>query len=137
MTKTLHLDPSVVETITQHALDEAPLECCGILTGPHAGKAAHAHPVKNVHENPRTEYEIDPHALHQAVTDTQDDAHEIVAFYHSHPQGPARFSTTDHARASWPDTAYIILSLDPLTFHAGRWDGQRFQPITLHARHDA
>jgi len=36
---------------------------------------------------------------------------ELVAIYHSHPQGPPHPSPTDIAQAYYPDTVQVIVSL--------------------------
>jgi len=36
---------------------------------------------------------------------------ELIAIYHSHPDGPARPSATDVANAYYPDTVQLIISL--------------------------
>ena len=41
--------------------------------------------------------------------ETQDE--ELLAIYHSHPQGPAHPSPTDIAQAYYPDVVQIIVSL--------------------------
>lgn len=131
--KALSLAPQVAADVLEHSLDVAPDECCGILLGPQPGRATEAIVAENVHENPRTEYEIDPEALLTAVQRTEAEPVEIVGFYHSHPRGAAAFSPTDRARGSWPGTAYLLCSLVPLTFLAGVWNGDRFEEIEVRA----
>lgn len=131
MTTPLTLAPHIATRLIDHATRQAPHECCGILLGPTPHHAKHARPTKNVHPNPRTEYEIDPHALHDAIQRTHETPLHLVGFYHSHPRGPAAFSTTDHDQAAWPNTPYLIVSLQPITFHAGRWNGDTFDPLPV------
>jgi proteasome lid subunit RPN8/RPN11 len=38
--------------------------------------------------------------------------HDIVGFYHSHPDHPARWSATDLAEAHWTGCSYVITSVD-------------------------
>lgn len=125
----LTLAAEVARTVLDHALETAPEECCGILLGPKPDRATDAIRAENVHAKPRTEYEVDPDALLEAVERTEKDDEEIVGFYHSHPRGYAAFSETDRTRGSWEGTTYLLVSLAPLTFLAGRWDGERFQEV--------
>ena len=37
---------------------------------------------------------------------------EIVGFYHSHPDHPARWSATDLAEAHWYGCSYVITSVE-------------------------
>jgi proteasome lid subunit RPN8/RPN11 len=38
--------------------------------------------------------------------------HDIVGFYHSHPDHPARWSATDLAEAHWTGCSYLITSVE-------------------------
>jgi proteasome lid subunit RPN8/RPN11 len=127
----LVLAPGVARMVLDQALHEKPDECCGILVGPDEDHASKALPVDNVHENPRTEYEIDPDALMETVVDVESTDREIVGFYHSHPRGYAAFSKTDRARGSWAGRAYLLVSLAPLTFVGGRWTGEDFDEVDV------
>lgn len=129
--KQLELTPKAARTVLDHSLEVAPDECCGILIGPEPGRATEALRAENVHENPRTEYQVDPEALLEAVRRTETGEDEIVGFYHSHPRGYAAFSETDRARGSWEGTTYLLCSLSPLTFLAGRWTGDAFEEIDV------
>jgi len=38
--------------------------------------------------------------------------HDIVGFYHSHPDHPARWSATDLSEAHWTGCSYVIISVE-------------------------
>jgi proteasome lid subunit RPN8/RPN11 len=38
--------------------------------------------------------------------------HDIVGFYHSHPDHPAHWSATDLAEAHWTNCSYVITSVE-------------------------
>jgi proteasome lid subunit RPN8/RPN11 len=38
--------------------------------------------------------------------------HDIVGFYHSHPDHPARWSVTDLAEAHWTGCSYVITNVE-------------------------
>ncbi len=40
------------------------------------------------------------------------DGLDIVGFYHSHPDHPAQYSTTDFAEALWFGCAYVITAVE-------------------------
>jgi len=81
-------------------------------------------PVKNVHPRPIDEYQLDPsEQLRFTLRLEDEEGLEIIGFYHSHPAGPARLSTTDAARASWPGASYLLVHLRPTEGHlSARWD---------------
>jgi proteasome lid subunit RPN8/RPN11 len=131
VTKVLELAPRVAHEVFEHGLEAAPHECCGILVGPNEEQATEALRSENVHENPRTEYEIDPELLFEAVERTDGSAVEIVGFYHSHPRGYAAFSETDVGRGSWAGKTYLLASLAPLRFLGGVWNGEGFDEVPV------
>lgn len=132
MTKVVEIAPNCARRVLDHALDVAPDECCGILMGPTASRITKVIPTNNVHENPRTEYEIDPEALYEATEEAEEGPLELVGFYHSHPRGRAAFSDTDVDRGSWEDKVYLLASLAPLAFLARVWNGQTFDEVEVH-----
>ncbi len=83
-----------------------------------------AFPVKNVHPRPRGEYQLDPQEQLRLILHVEDELGlEVVGFYHSHPDGPARLSATDAARATWPGASYLLVHLKPQEGHlSARWD---------------
>lgn len=125
----LVLPGSVRDDLLQHAREGAPEEVCGVLVGwraddgggDGAGRAGddgaddvHVESVRrvpNVADDPRTEYCLDPEAHLAVHEDLADADRAVVGFYHSHPDGPARPSATDAARASWPGYVYAVVSL--------------------------
>lgn len=131
MTAELLLDGTAARAVLDHALATLPDECCGVLLGPAARHASEAVPTRNAHETPRTRYRIDPEDQLAAVLRAEEEGLEVVGFYHSHPRGYAAFSEEDEARGSWEGAAYLLLSLSPLAFLAGAWDGEAFVPLDV------
>lgn len=97
--------------MVNHARQEAPRECCGVLIG-HTGCPERFLPLRNVAVGNRF-YEIDPAQLIDLEFRVlpRDDS-EIVAIYHSHPESPAYPSQTDIELAFWPEAIYLICSLE-------------------------
>lgn len=105
----LDLPPGMVEQIIAHAQAGYPEEVCGLVAG-REGQAVEAHPGRNVSPTPRVAYEMDAETLMRMV-EWEDAGLALVAIYHSHPQGPEGPSETDVAQATYPEAAYIIVSL--------------------------
>jgi proteasome lid subunit RPN8/RPN11 len=51
---------------------------------------------------------MDPDAQIKAMFEIEEEGHQIVAIYHSHPVGPKVPSEMDINEASYPDAAYLI-----------------------------
>lgn len=108
---------------------------CGLLAGRREGDAhvvTRSFRVRNAHPRPVGEYLLEPQEQLRLTLHVEDDLGlEVVGFYHSHPAGPARFSATDAARASWPGVSYFLVHLRPTEGHlSARWDVEkgRFLP---------
>lgn len=131
----LRIPRAVLEAILAHARAAAPEEACGILAGRAEGASrvvAQAIPVRNAHEEPRVGYRLDPEEQLRAILRIEDDPSlELVGFYHSHPQGPAAFSATDRAEASWPGASYLLATLPDERVVCGRFDGRALVDETL------
>jgi proteasome lid subunit RPN8/RPN11 len=97
-----------VAEMVEHARQEAPNECCGLLFG-RDGRVERVFRGTNIDRSPRT-YQMDPRELLE-IPRMEAQGLELVGIYHSHPASPARPSSTDVARAFYPDVAYVIISL--------------------------
>ena len=104
----LILAPGILEEIVEHAKKAYPNEGCGLLAGRQA--AERFIPMANTCAS-ATEYEMDPAELIGILRDLRATGEELIAIYHSHPQGPAEPSQTDIQRAHYPDPAQLIVSL--------------------------
>jgi proteasome lid subunit RPN8/RPN11 len=89
-----------VETVLGAARAGYPLEVCGVLLG--RGPFVHAVvPVPNREaESPRHRYQIAPEDLARIQREGREVGLDIVGYYHSHPDHPARPSDTDRAFAA-------------------------------------
>jgi proteasome lid subunit RPN8/RPN11 len=96
--------------IVDHAIRDAPRECCGIIAG-REGVPIQLYETRNVAAGNRF-YEIDPAQLIELeFRELPAQDAEIVAIYHSHPESPAFPSATDVELAYWPDAVFLICSL--------------------------
>jgi proteasome lid subunit RPN8/RPN11 len=97
------------ETLVQQALSAYPLEACGLMAGNEV-RVQRLYPANNILKSPIA-YEMDPTQQLQAMIDMEQRGWELIAIYHSHPQGPPVPSATDVAQAYYPEAAHVIISL--------------------------
>lgn len=139
----LLLDRGCTESIREHGRRQYPQECCGFLVGRlgERREVGLAVPARNVHEEAerrRDRFTIDPRDFMLADREARRRGLEIVGFYHSHPDHPARPSATD---AEWahPVYSYLILSVlqgepDELTswqFEDGAFRSEPFEEVDV------
>jgi proteasome lid subunit RPN8/RPN11 len=103
------LPAALLAQIVEHAQAGYPEEVCGLVAG-HAGEAVAVQRGRNVSPTPRVAYEMDAETL-MRVVEWEDAGLELLAIYHSHPQGPEGPSETDVAHWTYPDAGCIIVSL--------------------------
>ena len=99
------------EEVRAHAADGYPNEVCGMLVAaPGNGLVTETRRVRNtVVERARDRYEMDPRDQIRIQRECDEGGLEIVGYYHSHPDHPARASITDSER-SWAGPIYLIVS---------------------------
>lgn len=104
------------ESLRRHGEETYPHECCGILLG-HPN--AEGNEVRKVLRagNTRTDsahnrYHIAPEELVRAQREGRRDGLDIVGFYHSHPDHPARWSRTDFEEAHWIGCSHVITAVE-------------------------
>jgi proteasome lid subunit RPN8/RPN11 len=106
----LTFDPGVADAIRNHGRETYPNECCGALIGKD-GVVTEAFPLPNTtEEGPRRRFLIRPQDYRDAERRAAASGAELVGFYHSHPDHPARPSAYDLDHA-WPFFAYVIVSV--------------------------
>jgi len=97
------------EAMLQQLEAAYPLEACGLMAGK-AGQVLRLYPITNRLASPYA-YEMDPAEQVIAMIDLEDRGWEMLAIYHSHPNGPERPSQSDIAQAFYPESLYVIVSL--------------------------
>lgn len=102
------------EAIAAHGEETFPHECCGLLLGSADGEertVVELKPLANANnERPRDRFLITPEDYMQGEKYARSRNLDIVGFYHSHPNSPARPSQFDLEHA-WPWYSYIIVSV--------------------------
>jgi proteasome lid subunit RPN8/RPN11 len=93
-----------LERILEHARAGYPYEVCGVLLGRLGSAPARIEAVREVEnrerESPRTRYVIAPEDLLQVDRQARQHGLEVLGYYHSHPDHPARPSETDRRLAA-------------------------------------
>ena len=127
----LRFVPDQLNAIRRHGARDYPSECCGILLGKSDDGNKEVHEVvalKNLRHDPARAQELLPLASPDLETDqnrflidpleqlkVEKDARkrglDVMGYYHSHPDHPARPSNYDREHA-WPWYSYIILSVE-------------------------
>ena len=104
------LSGDVAAAIRRHGEETFPHECCGGLVGKN-GDAFAAVPLPNTtEEGPRRRFLVRPSDYRMAEQRATELGGELLGFYHSHPDHPARPSQYDLDHA-WPTFAYVIVSV--------------------------
>ena len=112
----LKIGKSHYEAIRHHGEETYPHECCGVLLGQVDDDARTVTSTARA-GNTRTDsahnrYNIDPKDLIRIQREGRERGEDIIGFYHSHPDHPARWSQTDLAEAHWFGCSYVITSVE-------------------------
>ena len=144
-----------MEALRRHGARDYPSECCGALLGQVNGDAKQVREVvalKNLRHDPsyaqellpvddpareteRNRFLIDPLEQLRMEKDARSRGLDVLGYYHSHPDHPARPSVYDREHA-WPWYSYIIVSVErgvakDLTCWVLAEDGAVFNPESV------
>ncbi len=113
----LKISPSAYVSLRQHGEETYPHECCGVLLGNFDDTGAKtvtriARCGNTRADSPQNRYSIDPRELIRIQREGRERGEDIVGFYHSHPDHPAQWSSTDLAEAHWFGCSYVITSVE-------------------------
>jgi proteasome lid subunit RPN8/RPN11 len=127
----LRIRKDSLKAITDHGARDYPSECCGILLGRVDGGqkvVTEVVPLRNLRHEPqrgqeilpldepgqeseRNRFLIDPRDQLRVEKDARARHLDVLGYYHSHPDHPARPSRYDQEHA-WPWYSYVILSVE-------------------------
>jgi len=151
----LRIAQAQMESIRGHGARDYPSECCGALLGKVEGESKQVMEVvalKNLRHDPgqaqqllpvddlareteRNRFLIDPLEQLRMEKDARSRGLDVLGYYHSHPDHPARPSVYDREHA-WPWYSYIIVSVErgvakDLTCWVLAEDGAVFNPESV------
>ena len=107
---TVTLSDDVIGAIRDHGRETYPNECCGALIG-RDGEVVESFALPNTtEEGPRRRFLVRPGDYRAAEARAAENGSELLGFYHSHPDHPARPSQYDLDHA-WPSFSYVIVSV--------------------------
>lgn len=105
------------DEIRRHGEETYPYECCGVLVG-EADDTGSRNVLAVIRcgntrtDSPQNRYNIDAHDLIRIQREVQLAGRDILGFYHSHPDHPAQWSSTDLSDAHWLQCSYVITSIE-------------------------
>ncbi|HEY1679307.1 MAG TPA: M67 family metallopeptidase [Candidatus Sulfotelmatobacter sp.] len=113
----LKLERKNYDAMRAHGEETYPHECCGVLLGSFSDDGGRVVTSAVRAGNTRTDsahnrYNIDPKELVRIQREGRERGEDIVGFYHSHPDHPAQWSSTDFAEAHWIGCSYVITSVE-------------------------
>jgi proteasome lid subunit RPN8/RPN11 len=118
-TPTLWISKHLAEKIRRHGVDTYPHECCGALLGrdSEARSETPGREVLGLHalvnrrdDSPRNRFSVTAEDVRDAEKVAHQQGLDVIGWYHSHPDHPARPSEFDREHA-WPWYSYIIVSV--------------------------
>lgn len=110
------ISAELAEQIRAHGVTSYPHECCGALFGRDGG-ATGAREVQALfplvnrrHDSPRNRFSVSAEDVILADKAAREQGLDVIGWYHSHPDHPARPSQYDRDHA-WPWYSYVIVSV--------------------------
>ena len=131
----IRIKNTLKEQIENHGTRTYPSECCGILLGKTEEDGTKVLVKLFVTDNSVNQseqyhrFEISPDDLLKAERDAGKEKLDVLGFYHSHPDHPARPSEYDRQHA-FPFYSYIIVSITgskPIDFTCWALNEKTFQ----------
>ena len=154
----LWMSHDVAERIRRHGAETFPYECCGALLGRDSAELGQGDPeaqastpgreilglfplVNRRDDSPRNRFSVTSEDVLAAEKEARAHGLDVVGWYHSHPDHPARPSEYDRDHA-WPWYSYIIVSVQngaaqEMTSWRLNDDRQEFSPEGIEIRHRA
>ena len=146
----LWMSHDVAEGIRRHGSETFPHECCGALLGRDtvseqnelSREVTELFPLVNRRDDsPRNRFAVTAEDVREAEKAAAEHGLEVVGWYHSHPDHPARPSAFDREHA-WPWYSYVIVSVmngAPAEMTSWRLndDRQEYSPESIEIRNRA
>jgi proteasome lid subunit RPN8/RPN11 len=119
----VRIDRAALEAVRAHGAEGYPREICGILLGPPGkGRVTEVRRAGNIigrpdsrwpwtSERARDRYEMDPADQIRVQREADAAGLDVVGYYHSHPDHPAKASKFDEEQA-WAGYVYLIVAIE-------------------------
>ncbi len=136
----LLIGPELLAAIRAEAEAAWPGECCGLMVGRRGADACSVDRIvaaANLAAAPERQFEVDPAVLLATHRQAREAGEVILGPYHSHPEGAARPSATDLARArdgAEAGEVWLIVAGAAGRVEAAQafvFDGTDFRPLPL------
>jgi desampylase len=114
--RVLTLADDLAAAILLAAARAYPAECCGLIEGIPAKdgwRVAAVHEAKNIADDARRRFLIDPQAQFDLLRRLRGSGRQLIGCFHSHPDGRAEPSATDHMHAYESNFLYLIAAGSP------------------------
>ena len=136
---TLKISAEIAQQIRQHGAQTYPHECCGALLGRDDadGDVGVQFPMREIvalfpltnrrEDSPHNRFSVTAEDVRDAEKAAREKKLDVVGWYHSHPDHPARPSQYDREHA-WPWYSYVIVSVangEPLEMTSWRLSDDR------------
>ncbi len=105
----MRISRALLDELIDHAREEAPNECCGMVAA-RDGEAVAVHRVRNAAASP-LRYEMDGREQYRVMEEIESSELDLAAIYHSHTRSAPLPSQTDINLAFYPDSLYVIVGL--------------------------
>ncbi|MEQ1571878.1 MAG: M67 family metallopeptidase [Myxococcota bacterium] len=106
----LTLSADALAAMDRHAAAGYPHEVVGVMAGRGGRVERIAALVNERADRPQDRYQVSGLAVQRAEQALEAEGFEILGYYHTHPDHPARYSDTDRDQAL-PNLSYLILSI--------------------------
>ena len=111
----MRLTAEMADRIGTHGAGTYPHECCGALLGRDGAggrEVTDLLPLVNRRgDSPQNRFVITPDDVRRAERAAREHGVDVIGWYHSHPDHPARPSDFDREHA-WPYYSYVIVSVE-------------------------
>jgi proteasome lid subunit RPN8/RPN11 len=110
----LKIREELLRRVHAHSVETYPHECCGALLGSDSESGREVVdllPLANRRDDsPRNRFEVTADDVRLADKTAREKRLDLIGWYHSHPDAPARPSEYDREHA-WPWYSYVIVSV--------------------------
>lgn len=115
----LQVAKTVIDLTAAFALEDFPLETCGLLIGTE-GRILSVERTRNVAPNKQNRYAIDPFEMIQIEETAYSKGLDVLGTFHSHPDNSQTLSSIDLASAlsNW---YYLLVSTDGVNTSITFW----------------